>query len=83
MNSTGRKQAKQLGKVFIKNGLPTSPHSLEELEILPDVKESILRLLDDSTLREEYINKGIMQAKKYSWKKSSYPLIKEIDSLCQ
>ena len=47
------------------------------------LKESILRLLNDSTLREEYINKGIMQSKKYSWEKSSYPLIKEINSLCQ
>lgn len=47
------------------------------------LKESILRLLDDSTLRQKYINKGIIQAKKYSWEKSSYPLIKEIDSLCQ
>ena len=33
-----------INKAFVKNGLPTSPNSLEELEILPGVKESILRL---------------------------------------
>ena len=33
-----------INKAIIKNGLPTSPNSLDELEILPDVKESILRL---------------------------------------
>ena len=33
-----------INKAFVKNGLPTSPHSLDELEILPGVKESILRL---------------------------------------
>ena len=33
-----------VNKAFIRNGLPTSPNSLNELEILPGVKESILRL---------------------------------------
>ena len=33
-----------INKAFIKNGLPESPNSLSELEILPGVKESILRL---------------------------------------
>ena len=33
-----------VNKAFISNGLPTSPNSLNELEILPGVKESILRL---------------------------------------
>ena len=33
-----------VNKAFIRNGLPTSPISLNELEILPGVKESILRL---------------------------------------
>ena len=33
-----------INKAFISNGLPTSPNSLNELEILPGVKESILRL---------------------------------------
>ena len=33
-----------INRAFVKNGLPTSPHSLDELEILPGVKESILRL---------------------------------------
>ena len=33
-----------INKAIIKNGLPTSPNSFDELEILPDVKESILRL---------------------------------------
>ena len=33
-----------INKAFIKNGLPESPNSLSELEILPRVKESILRL---------------------------------------
>ena len=33
-----------INKTFIKNGLPESPNSLSELEILPRVKESILRL---------------------------------------
>ena len=33
-----------INKAIIKNGLPTSPNSLDELEILPGVKESILRL---------------------------------------
>ena len=33
-----------INKAFIKDGLPTSPNSLDELEILPGVKESVLRL---------------------------------------
>ena len=33
-----------INKAFIKNGLPESPNSLSELEILPGVKESISRL---------------------------------------
>ena len=33
-----------VNKAFIENGLPTAPISLNELEILPGVKESILRL---------------------------------------
>ena len=33
-----------INKAFIKEGLPTSPHSLDELKILPGVKESVLRL---------------------------------------
>ena len=33
-----------INKAFIRNGLPTPPISLNELEILPGVKESILRL---------------------------------------
>ena len=33
-----------INKAIVKNGLPTSPNSLDELEILPGVKESILRL---------------------------------------
>ena len=33
-----------INKTFIKNGLPFSPSSFAELEILPGVKESILRL---------------------------------------
>jgi len=33
-----------INKAFIKDGLPKSPTSLNELEILPGVKESILRL---------------------------------------
>ena len=33
-----------VNKAFIRHGLPTSPISLNELEILPGVKESILRL---------------------------------------
>ena len=33
-----------INKTFIKNGLPFSPSSFAELEILPGVKESILKL---------------------------------------
>ena len=33
-----------INKAFVKKGLPTSPNSLDELEILPGVKESITRL---------------------------------------
>ena len=33
-----------INKAFVKKGLPTSPNSLDELEILPGVKESVLRL---------------------------------------
>ena len=33
-----------INKAFVKDGLPTSPNSLDELEILPGVKESVLRL---------------------------------------
>ena len=33
-----------INKAYIKDGLPTSPNSLDELEILPGVKESVLRL---------------------------------------
>ena len=33
-----------INKAFIKDGLPKSPNSLNELKILPGVKESILRL---------------------------------------
>ena len=33
-----------INKIFIKNGLPFSPSSFDQLEILPGVKESILRL---------------------------------------
>ena len=33
-----------INKAFIKDGKPTSPNSLDELEILPGVKESILKL---------------------------------------
>ena len=33
-----------INKALIKNGLPTSPKSLNEIQILPGVKESILRL---------------------------------------
>ena len=33
-----------INKAFIKDGLPLSPNSLDELEILPGVKESVLRL---------------------------------------
>ena len=34
-----------INKAFIKDALPTSPHSLDELKILPGVKESILKLI--------------------------------------
>ena len=33
-----------INKAFIKDGLPKSPNSLNELKILPGGKESILRL---------------------------------------
>ena len=33
-----------INKAFVKDGLPKSPNSLNELKILPGVKESILRL---------------------------------------
>jgi len=33
-----------LNKVFIKNGLPSSPSSFNKFEILPGVKESLLKL---------------------------------------
>ena len=33
-----------INKAFVKNGLPISPNSLDEIEILPGVKESILKL---------------------------------------
>ena len=33
-----------INKAFIKDGLPLSPNSLDELEILSGVKESVLRL---------------------------------------
>ena len=33
-----------INKIFIKNGLPFSPPSFDQLKILPGVKESILRL---------------------------------------
>ena len=33
-----------INKAIVKNGLPTSPNSLDELKILPGVKESILKL---------------------------------------
>ena len=33
-----------INKIFIKNNLPFSPTSFDKLEILPGVKESILRL---------------------------------------
>ena len=33
-----------INKAFVKKGLPTSPNSLDELEILPGVKESIKKL---------------------------------------
>ena len=33
-----------INEAFIKNGQPSSPNSLDELKILPGVKESILRL---------------------------------------
>ena len=33
-----------INKIFIKNGLPYSPPTFDLLEILPGVKESILRL---------------------------------------
>ncbi len=33
-----------INKIFIKNNLPFSPATFNQLEILPDVKESILRL---------------------------------------
>ena len=33
-----------INRAFIKDGLPTSTNSLDELEILPGVKESVLRL---------------------------------------
>ena len=33
-----------INKAFVKKGLPTSPNSLNELEILPGVKESITKL---------------------------------------
>ena len=32
-----------INKIFIKNGLPFSPLTFDELEILPGVKEAILR----------------------------------------
>ena len=33
-----------INKAYIKNGLPVSPNSLNELEILPGVRESIIKL---------------------------------------
>ena len=33
-----------INKIIIKNGLPFSPPSFDQLKILPGVKESILRL---------------------------------------
>ena len=33
-----------INKAFIKDGLPFSPRSIEELKILPGVKEAIIRL---------------------------------------
>ena len=33
-----------INKTIVEGGLPSSPNSLNELEILPNVKESILRL---------------------------------------
>ena len=33
-----------INKAIVKNGLPTPPNSLDELKILPGVKESILKL---------------------------------------
>jgi len=33
-----------INKVYIKDGLPQSPNSLDELKILPGVKESIIKL---------------------------------------
>ena len=57
-----------INKIFIKNGLPFSPPTFDELEILPGVKEAILRfkkkiffvylsLINQMFLEEKYIKK--------------------------
>ena len=39
-----------INKIFIKNGLPFSPPTFDELEILPGVKEAILRFKKENFL---------------------------------
>jgi glycosyltransferase involved in cell wall biosynthesis len=45
-----------------------------------ELVEKIKLMLGSSKMREEYIKKGYEQAKKYSWKKSSYETIKIYNS---
>ena len=57
-----------INKIIIKNGLPFSPPSFDQLKILPGVKESILRLkklnfTTDILLNSVYIIKKLQDGK--------------------
>ena len=54
-----------INKAIVKNGLPTSPSLLDELKILPGVKESILKLKKLGFKPKNNLNMGLK--KTFDW----------------
>jgi len=62
-------------ELYQKAAIYIDPHNVDQM------KNSMIEILDNKSLRKDLINEGFIQSEKFSWKKSSKSLIDTINKL--
>ena len=64
-----------LKEVYENSGLYIDPYNIE------NIKNMILKLINNDSLREELVDSGFKQSQKYSWEKSANKIINLIEDV--
>jgi len=81
-------EALQSGCPLVASNATSIPEITGDAALLHDPMEvdsfvaTIEKLLDNQSLREEYISKGLIQAKKFSWEKTARKTLEVYDKVC-